>query len=76
MFKMFAQAFSALTVFFQALELNAKAILHLSTWAEQSAAAFADEAQSLREQKLNALNRQLEASKTKDTLTLPSPSAT
>ena len=56
MFQMFAQLFSAITVFFAALEKVAKATNHLSTWAEESAGSFADEARVQRQAKLNALN--------------------
>lgn len=56
MFKMFAQAFSALTVFFSALENFAKAFFHLSTWGEEAAGAFADEAKVERQKKMAALN--------------------
>ena len=44
MFKMFAQAFSALTVLFAAFEKFANSVNHLGGWAEQTSAAFADEA--------------------------------
>ena len=58
MFNMFNQFFTAITVFFTALEKLAKATNHLSTWAEESAGAFADEARVQRQAKLNALNAQ------------------
>lgn len=55
MFNMFKQMFTALTIFFVSLEKVAKASEHLSTWAEETAGAFADEARIQRQQKLNAM---------------------
>lgn len=55
MFKMFAQAFSAMTVFFSALENFAMAFFHLSTWGKEAAGAFADESKVEREKKMAAL---------------------
>jgi len=52
MFNMFTQLFSSITVFFTAWEKLAKAILHLCTWAEKAAEAYADEATIEREAKL------------------------
>lgn len=49
MFKMFAQLFSAMTVMFQGLESFAKSFASLGTWADQTAAAFADEAAQQRQ---------------------------
>lgn len=59
MFNMFKQAFTALTVFFLATEKLAKAADHLSTWAEESAGAFADEARMQRQAKFLAMQKQL-----------------
>ena len=42
------QLFTAITVFFQATEKLANATNHLSTWAEETAASFADEARIMR----------------------------
>lgn len=56
MFRMFTQLFAAITMLFQSFEKLALASNHLSTWAEESAGAFADEARVLRAAKLNALN--------------------
>jgi len=55
MFNMFKQMFTAITIFFVSLEKVAKASEHLSTWAEETAGAFADEARIQRQQKLNAM---------------------
>ena len=59
MFAMFKQLFTAITVFFIALEKNANAINHLSSWAEETAGAFADEARIERAKKLANLNADL-----------------
>lgn len=59
MFKMFAQLFSAVTVFFGATEKLANAANHIAGWAEDSAAAFEDEARVQRKIKLNKLNKEL-----------------
>lgn len=58
MFKMFTQLWSAFTVFFMALEKLAKATNHLSTWAEESAGSFADEARVNRTARLASLNKE------------------
>lgn len=55
MFRMFTQLWAAFTVFFAAFEKIAMAANHLSTWAEESAGSFADEARIQRQQKLAAL---------------------
>jgi hypothetical protein len=55
MFAMFKQLFAAITSYFVALEKTANAAVHLSTWAEESAGAFADEARVQRQQKLNLM---------------------
>jgi hypothetical protein len=52
---MFKQLFAAITSYFVALEKTANAAVHLSTWAEESAGAFADEARVQRQQKLNLM---------------------
>lgn len=61
MFAMFRQAFIAIATFFYAVEKLAKATDHLSSWAEESAGAFADEARIERQQKLKALQAKLKA---------------
>jgi hypothetical protein len=55
MFTMFKQLFSAITAYFVALEKTANAAVHLSTWAEESAGAFADQARVERQAKLNLM---------------------
>lgn len=62
MFAMFKQLFSAITVLFMAFERQAKAIDHLSTWAEESAGAFADEARIMRQAKANTMMKDLKVS--------------
>lgn len=61
MFNMFKQLFMAITVLFQAAEKGAKAIDHLATWSEETAASFADEARSERAQKKMQLEAKLKA---------------
>lgn len=58
MFKMFTQLFAAFTAYFVAFEKTANAAVHLSTWAEESAGAFADEARIQRESKRQQLMHQ------------------
>lgn len=58
---MFRQMFIAITTIFASLEKLAKASDHLSTWAEESAGAFADEARMQRQAKLRLLQRQADA---------------
>lgn len=55
MFTMFKQLFSAITAYFIALEKTANAAVHLSTWAEESAGAFADQARIERQAKMNLM---------------------
>lgn len=55
MFAMLKQFFLAFTAFFIALEKTANATVYLSTWAEESAGAFADEARIQRQYKLNQM---------------------
>lgn len=55
MFAMFKQLFSAITTFFIAMEKIAQASNHLSTWAEETAGSFADEARIQRQAKMNAM---------------------
>lgn len=62
MFAMFTQLFAAITVLFRAFERQAKAVDHISEWAEESAAAFADEARIKRVQKQNELMKDLKVS--------------
>jgi CRISPR/Cas system CMR-associated protein Cmr5 small subunit len=52
---MFKQLFTAITVYFIAFEKLANATNHLSTWAEESAGSFADEARIQRQAKMNAM---------------------
>lgn len=52
------QFFMTLFVFFSATEKLAKAGEHLSTWAEESAGAFADEARVKRMAQLKAMQKQ------------------
>jgi len=65
MFAMFKQLFSAITLFFVATEKLASASNHLSTWADETAAAFADEARIERQKKLAKLKAELKAVDTK-----------
>lgn len=58
MFAMFKQFFNALTAFGFALEKGANATVHLGTWAEESAGAFADEARIQRQAKMNLMLKQ------------------
>lgn len=55
MFAMFRQLFAAITAYFIAFEKTANAAVHLSTWAEESAGAFADQARIERQSKLNLM---------------------
>lgn len=55
---MLKQIFTAITVFFGSVEKLAKASDHLSTWAEETAGAFADEAREQRKLKLAALKKE------------------
>lgn len=61
MFAMFKQLFSAITLFFVATEKVASASNHLATWADETAAAFADEARIERQKKLANLKADLKA---------------
>lgn len=61
MFAMFKQLFSAITLFFVATEKVASASNHLATWADETAAAFADEARIERQKKLATLKADLKA---------------
>jgi hypothetical protein len=58
MFAMFKQLFNAFTVLFMAVEKGASAINHLTTWSEETAASFADEARVQRQAKMNAMMRE------------------
>jgi hypothetical protein len=62
MFAMFKQLFAAITVLFMAFEKQANAVNHLSTWAEESAGAFADEARIMRQAKANNMLKELKVS--------------
>ena len=53
------QMFLAITVLFQAAEKTAKAVDHLATWGEETAAAFADNARISRAKELVNLNAEL-----------------
>jgi hypothetical protein len=57
MFKMLAQLWAALSVFFTALEKGGNAVNHLADWAEESAAKFADEARLDRQRNLIKMQR-------------------
>jgi hypothetical protein len=61
MFAMFKQLFIAITTYFTALEKTAKAVNHLADWAEETSAAFADEARIERQKKLALLKADLKA---------------
>ena len=61
MFNMFKQLFSAITLFFVATEKIASASNHLATWADETAAAFSDEARIERQKKLAKLKADLKA---------------
>ena len=61
MFNMFKQLFSAITLFFVATEKLASASNHLATWADETAAAFSDEARIERQKKLAKLKADLKA---------------
>ena len=65
MFAMFKQLFVAITVYFTALERSAKAVDHLAQWAEETSAAFADEARIERQKKLAILKADLKAVESK-----------
>ena len=52
---MLTQLFTAMTKYFLAFEKSANATVHLATWAEESAGAFADEARIQRQAKMNAM---------------------
>ena len=70
MFAMFKQLFSAITLFFVATEKLASASNHLATWADETSAAFADEARIERQKKLATLKADLKAVENK---TNPAP---
>lgn len=53
--QMLIQAFSAITKYFIAFEKTANATVHLATWADETAGAFADAARIKRQAELNAL---------------------
>lgn len=63
MFRMFNQAFAAITILFAALESFAMALFHLSKWSEDAAGTFADEQRVEREAKGLALSTKLEEQK-------------
>lgn len=54
-FTMLVQIFSSITKYFVAFEKTANATVHLATWAEESAGAFADESRIKRQAQLNAM---------------------
>jgi hypothetical protein len=56
MFTAIKQFFRAITVLFMALEKNANAINHLSTWCEESAGGFADKSRAERQKDMDAFN--------------------
>lgn len=55
MFAMFRQMFLALQTLFTAAERSAKALEHLSVWAEEAAGTYADEARIERQQRIAEL---------------------
>ena len=57
MFTAIKQFFRAITVLFMALEKNANAINHLSTWCEESAGGFADKSRAERQRDMDKFNR-------------------
>lgn len=61
MFAMFKQLFAAITTYFIAFEKTAQAVNHLADWAEETSAAFADEARIERQKKLAILKADLRA---------------
>ena len=67
MFKMFTQLFLSITSFFSAFEKVGAAANHLADWAEESSAAFADEARIERQKKLALLKADLKAVENKTT---------
>lgn len=69
MFAMFKQLFSAITLFFVATEKLASASNHLATWADETSAAFADEARIERQKKLANLRAELKAVESKSSTT-------
>lgn len=61
MFKMLSILWAALGSFFSAFEKFGSALNHLGGWAEEAAAAIADEARMERQQKLAVLSASLRA---------------
>lgn len=59
MFIMFKQLFAAFTMYFFAFEKIAKTANNFADWAEESSAAFADEARIERAKKLAKLKAEL-----------------
>lgn len=64
MFIMFKQLFSALTMYFLAFTKIAQTANNFADWAEESSAAFADEARIERQKKLAKLKAELKEVKT------------
>ena len=56
--QMCIQLFSAITKYFIAFEKTANAVVHLATWSEETAGAFADDARIKRQANLNAMLRE------------------
>lgn len=67
MFAMFKQLFVGFTAFFLAFEKIGKSTVSLSEWAEETAAAFADEARIERAKKLASMKSELKAVESKGT---------
>lgn len=65
MFQMFRQLFATISSFLSAAEKLGTATNHLSTWAEESAGAFADEARITRAQKKIQLDAHTNAIQTR-----------
>ena len=76
MFAMFKQLFTAITLFFVATEKIASASNHLATWADETSAAFADEARIERQKKLALLKADLKAVEDKSKTTASVAAAT
>lgn len=55
---MLTQLFTAMTKYFLAFEKSANATVHLATWAEESAGAFADEARIQRQARMQTMLRE------------------
>ena len=61
LFAMFKQIFTTISMYFIAFEKIASASNNIATWADESTAAFADEARIERQKKLAKLKQELKA---------------